>query len=151
MPSFLGQRASTWKFPAGFMAVSSGPTTLPGRWPIGTSMSWTCPITEQYGLFLRDAFNHHGVSVDRVALGMHGRISTASTPIGVSRVETASRRRSWRTAQYQAVDVRYFYSTMYRDEWRAINPVPATVLDPLWFFDVPRLGSLIRITTGCQT
>jgi glycosyltransferase involved in cell wall biosynthesis len=28
---------------------------------------------------------------------------------------------------------------MYRDEWRAVDPVHAPVLDPLWFFDVPPL------------
>jgi glycosyltransferase involved in cell wall biosynthesis len=97
------------------------------------------PDYEQFGLFLRDAFDHYHVSVDRVMLGMHGRLSTSFSLnwsdderecIDLAQVEKM---------QYQTVDARYFISAKYRDEWLAIDPVPAHLLDPLWFFDVPRL------------
>ena len=97
------------------------------------------PDYEHFGLFLRDAFEHHGVSVDRIVLGMHGRISTSFELNWSTEARDCLEVAELENMQYQAVDIRYFYSTMYRNEWRAIDPVPAMVLDPLWFFDVPRL------------
>jgi glycosyltransferase involved in cell wall biosynthesis len=97
------------------------------------------PDYEQFGLFLRDAFDHHHVSVDRIALGMHGRVSTSFALnwsvedrhcIDLVHVENL---------QYQTVDARYFISASYQEEWRAIDPVPTHLLDPLWFFQVPGL------------
>jgi hypothetical protein len=99
------------------------------------------PDYEQFGLFLRDAFDHRGVSVDRVVLGMHGRISTSFELNWCPQNRDCSELTQLENMQYQAVDVRYFYSAMYQEEWRAVDPVPTTVLDPLWFFDVPRLQS----------
>src|SRR5262249_50880080 len=95
------------------------------------------PDYEQFGLFLRDAFEHHRVSVDRVVLGMHGRISTSLLLNWCNPSRDCSELIKLENMQYQAVDVRYFYSAMYRDEWRAVDPVPAPLVDPLWFFDVP--------------
>jgi hypothetical protein len=97
------------------------------------------PDYEQYGLFLRDALDHHGVSVDRVVLGMHGRISTSKELNWCQQSRNCIEWTHLENMQYQVVDNRYFYSAMYRDEWRAIDPVAAPVLDPLWFFEVPRL------------
>ncbi len=97
------------------------------------------PDYEQFGLFLRDAFDHHRVTVDRVVLGMHGRISTSMELNWCEQSRDCSDLVRLEDMQYKAVDVRYFYSDMYRDEWRSVDPVHAPVLDPLWFFDVPRL------------
>jgi hypothetical protein len=97
------------------------------------------PDYEQFGLFLRDALAYHDVSVDRIALGMHGRISTSLELNWCALSRDCSDVIRLENMQYKTVDVRYFYSEMYRNEWRAVDPVPAPVLDPLWFFDVPRL------------
>ena len=73
-------------------------------------------------------------------MGMHGRISTTL------QLNWCSKNRDWdelvqfENMQYRAADARYFYSDAYREEWRAVDPVPAPVLDPLWFFDVPQLA-----------
>lgn len=97
------------------------------------------PDYEQYGFFLRDAFNHYGVSVDRVALGMHGRISTSLELNWCVQSRDCIEVTQLENMQYQAVDVRYFISAMYRDEWRDVDPLPSTLLDPLWYLDVPSL------------
>jgi glycosyltransferase involved in cell wall biosynthesis len=97
------------------------------------------PDYEQFGFFLRDAFDHHQVSVDRVVLGMHGRYSTSVSLNWCVEERGCIELAQQETMQYQTVDARYFISAKYRDEWRAIDPVPAHVLDPLWFFEVPRL------------
>ena len=97
------------------------------------------PDFEQFGLFLRDAFEQHRVSVDRIVLGMHGRISTSQELNWFAPARHCSELTLLENMQYQAVDVRYFYSAMYREEWRSVDPVPAPIVDPLWFFDVPRL------------
>jgi glycosyltransferase involved in cell wall biosynthesis len=97
------------------------------------------PDFEQFGIFLRNAFDHHGVSVDRIVLGMHGRISTSQELNWCEESRDCIELAHLENLQYQVVDNRYFYSAMYRDEWRVIDPVPAPVLDPLWFFDVPQL------------
>jgi glycosyltransferase involved in cell wall biosynthesis len=96
------------------------------------------PDFEQFGLFLRNAFEHHHVSLGRIVLGMHGRISTSLELNWCVQSRDCIELTQLENMQYQAVDIRYFYSEMYRDEWRAIDPVPAPVVDPLWFFDVPR-------------
>ena len=97
------------------------------------------PDFEQFGIFLRDAFDRHNVSADRIVLGMHGRISTSQELNWCANARDSGELTQLENLQYKAVDVRYFYSEMYRDEWRAVDPVPAPVLDPLWFFDVPQL------------
>ena len=96
------------------------------------------PDYDQLGLFLRDAFRHHDVSLGRIVLGMHGRVSTSLELNWCAQGRGCIERKELENMQYQAVDIRYFYSEMYRDEWRAIDPVAAPVVDPLWFFDVPR-------------
>jgi glycosyltransferase involved in cell wall biosynthesis len=99
------------------------------------------PDYEQYGLFLRDAFDRHAVSADRVVLGMHGRISTSMELNWCVETRECLDLRRLEDMQYRAVDVRYFYSEMYRDEWKSVDPVPAPIVDPLWFFDVPTVRS----------
>lgn len=97
------------------------------------------PDYEQFGLFLRDAFEHHGVSVDRIALGMHGRISTSLELNWCATTRECASLKHLEDLQYRAVDIRYFYSEMYRDEWKAVDPVATPIVDPLWFFDVPEV------------
>jgi hypothetical protein len=97
------------------------------------------PDYEQFGLFLRDAFDHHRVPVDRVVLGMHGRVSTSFSLNWSIDDRDCMNLAQLENMQYQTVDARYFISAMYRDEWLAIDQVPAHLLDPLWFFEVPRL------------
>jgi glycosyltransferase involved in cell wall biosynthesis len=97
------------------------------------------PDYEQFGLFLRDAFDHHRVPVDRIVLGMHGRISTSLALNWSVEERDCIDLVQAENLQYQTVDARYFISASYREEWLDIDPVPAHVLDPLWFFDIPRL------------
>ena len=95
------------------------------------------PDYEQFGAFIRPALRRHGVRADRVALSMHGVISTTlSLNWWADGSEYLSLRRL-EHLQYAAADVRYFISEMYRDEWRALCPLPSHYLDPMWFFAPP--------------
>lgn len=92
------------------------------------------------GAFLPAALRRHGVSYDRLALSMHGAISTTNALNWGADGTVPRALADLERVQYAAADVRYFISPAYRDEWRAASDRPAHLLDPMWAFSPgPRL------------
>ncbi len=95
------------------------------------------PDYELFGAFLRPALSYHGVHCDRIAISLHGRISTSISlnwgsvgeiPRGIEAIENL---------QYQAADLRYGLSHSYLDEWRAKYDLPSHYLCPWRFMRAP--------------
>lgn len=96
------------------------------------------PDYYQFGFFLRAAFRHFDVEVDRIALSMHGTISTSLELNWWSDGSPMPWLRHIERMQFEAVDLRYFISEFYRDEWSGYSGKPSYFLDPLYFFDLPK-------------
>lgn len=96
------------------------------------------PDYEPFGYFLPAALAHHGVGAERVALSMHGVISTTIglnwSSVGEQRIALELQEES----QYRCVDIRYGLSLSYLDEWRCRSPLPSLYLSPLRFLKPPR-------------
>lgn len=96
------------------------------------------PDYDSYGMFLRPALNYHRVEFDKIALSMHGKISTTLKlnwfNLGESNIplELAEK------MQYQTVDLRYGISKSYLEEWRSLVDLDAYYYHPLHFLDLPK-------------
>lgn len=95
------------------------------------------PDYEQFGIFMAPALAHHRVGCGRVALSMHGRISTTISMNWLSEGSVDLSLNELEEMQYAAVDTRYFISPMYRDEWQALCQLDSYCIDPMWFFPLP--------------
>ncbi len=95
------------------------------------------PDYEQWGIFLHSALTHHQVEFGKIALSLHGKISTTlkldwfnqgkkNIPLDLEEFK-----------QYATVDLRYGISKSYLDEWQKISVFPAHYYHPLHFFDLP--------------
>jgi glycosyltransferase involved in cell wall biosynthesis len=96
------------------------------------------PDYRQFGYFLPAALAHQQVDVKRLALSMHGVISTT---ISLNWAGNGILPRAVvfeEELQYQAVDVRYGLSNTYLDEWRSRFALPSHYLHPLLFLELPR-------------
>ena len=95
------------------------------------------PDYEQFGAYLRPALTHHGVRTGRIALSLHGRISTTI----FLNWGTEGRRHydieAMEDLQFQAVDLRYGLSRVYLDEWRAKFALESHYLSPWRFLAAP--------------
>jgi glycosyltransferase involved in cell wall biosynthesis len=96
------------------------------------------PDYYNFGLFLRPALRHHDVKAGRIAMSMHGAISTSLSLNWGSDGSIDLPIRQIELMQYSAADLRYFISAYYRDEWQGYSPLETHLLDPMWFFDVPK-------------
>lgn len=95
------------------------------------------PDYEQLGYSLRPALELHGVKVGKLALSMHGTISTS---VGLNWGSDGTRNPALvlqEEMQYRAVDIRYGLSESYLDEWRARFDLKSHCLSPLRFLDLP--------------
>lgn len=95
------------------------------------------PDYEQFGLFLHPAFARHQVEVGRVALSMHGRISTSIELNWSTEGERNQELMSQEDMQFQTVDLRYGLSLAYLGEWRETSDLTSHYLSPLRFIDRP--------------
>jgi glycosyltransferase involved in cell wall biosynthesis len=95
------------------------------------------PDYEQLGYCLRPALEYHGVTAGKIALSMHGTIST-SVSLNWLGDGTLNRALALQEdMQYQAVDLRYGLSAAYLDEWRERFDLESHYLSPLRFLDFP--------------
>lgn len=95
------------------------------------------PDYEHFGIFLRPALAHHGVDCRKVALSLHGRLSST---INLNWGTEGRLNRSivaLENAQFRTVDLRYGLSRSYLDEWRSKIDVESHYLNPLQFFRFP--------------
>jgi len=95
------------------------------------------PDFELFGIFLRQALEHHGVRFRRILLSMHGVISKTIALNWMSDGNIDLSFRRMEELQYATVDSRYFISEMYKDEWHKICGLPSYYLDPMSFFQTP--------------
>jgi len=89
-----------------------------------------------FGAFLRDAFAHHRVHVDRVVLAMHGNISESMEMQWGSPGEDALEQRALEQEQFAAVDAAYALSPRYQRQWQAKVDRPVHSVDPIHFVDI---------------
>ncbi|OGR88548.1 MAG: hypothetical protein A3J74_11670 [Elusimicrobia bacterium RIFCSPHIGHO2_02_FULL_57_9] len=89
------------------------------------------PDYEQFGLLLRPALRRHGVHFDRLALSLHGNISTSfRLDWGGEKIDFPGL--EWREkVQYQAADVRYGIGQSYLEAWEKKGGRKAYCLSPL--------------------
>lgn len=96
------------------------------------------PDYEQWAIFLRPALKHHGVHFEKIALSLHGKISTTlkldwfvggkeNRPLELEEFK-----------QYATVDLRYGISKSYLEEWQTLSPLSAHYYHPLHFFELPK-------------
>ncbi len=96
------------------------------------------PDYNPIGLFLRSALQSHGVNVGRIAISMHGLISTTNAlnwegtgvPCRVTRLTEE--------LQFATADLRYFISERYQSECYALSRLPSHYVDPLHLFSPSR-------------
>ncbi|HVX12687.1 MAG TPA: glycosyltransferase [Pirellulales bacterium] len=123
---------------------------LPPRWCLpaflmASNVAWSVrgrefdvvdlPDYLQCGYFLPAALEHHQARVGRLALSMHGVISTTVSLNWDGRGLLPRALVLEEEMQYRSVDVRYGLSTTYLDEWRARFDLPSEYLSPLRFID----------------
>lgn len=96
------------------------------------------PDYEPFGYFLPAALAHHGVAVQRVALSMHGVVSTGIGLGWSSGDEEQFALVRQEERHYQCADIRYGLSLSYLDEWRDRFKLPSLYFSPLRFLKPPR-------------
>jgi len=92
------------------------------------------PDWEQYGCFLRFFLNHFNVKFDKIALSMHGNISTSLYTNWDTSQDDYSSLEFLEKAQYLGADIRYAISEFYIEEWERKTNLRADYLHPLTFF-----------------
>jgi glycosyltransferase involved in cell wall biosynthesis len=125
---------------------------LPPRWAQGTMLAASniahsvrgqsfdivdAPDYQRLGYALRPALERHGVTVGKVALSMHGTISTT---ISLNWGGDGKPNRALvleEEMQYQSVDLRYGLSAAYLDEWSERFDLASHYLSPLRFLERP--------------
>ena len=92
------------------------------------------PDWEQYGCFLRFFLNHFNVKFNKIALSMHGNISTSLYTNWDTFQDDYSSLEFLEKAQYLCADIRYAISEFYIEEWERKTNLRADYLHPLTFF-----------------
>lgn len=91
----------------------------------------------QWGLFLPPALCHHQVKYKKLALSMHGVISTTLRlnwfQDNAENLPSIIQEKK----QYEGCDLRYGISRSYLEEWQALSSLPNHYYHPLHFFDLP--------------
>ncbi|QUS62002.1 glycosyltransferase [Synechocystis sp. PCC 7339] len=96
------------------------------------------PDYEQWAIFLRPALDYHRVKFAKIALSLHGKISTTLKLdwFNQGKENIPLELEEWK--QYATVDLRYGISKSYIDEWQSLSPFSAHYYHPLHFFELPQ-------------
>ena len=100
------------------------------------------PDYRQHGLFVRQAFETYGISIGRVALALHGTLSSAfrfGWPWSDDPKRMFAEMRLREHLQFRVVDCRYSISQFYADALRRYAELPINMLDPLAIVREPQL------------
>lgn len=100
------------------------------------------PDYEQYTLFLRPALEYHGVKCDKVALSMHGKISTTLQLDWFGSTEVNIPLDIEEKMQFKTADIRYGISKSYIQEWQNLVNLETHYFNPLHFIDLPQCQPL---------
>ncbi len=95
------------------------------------------PDYEQYGLFLRDAFNYHQVKYQKIILSLHGTVSQSLSYDWVIDNDYINALEFAENLQYQIVDIRYGISKNYLETWQDKYSFSNYYYHPLNFIDLP--------------
>lgn len=91
----------------------------------------------QHGAFLRPAFEQFGVTVGRIALAMHGNVSTSYAFDWGEQQRIDPSTMMLEQWQFQCADIRYGISRSYINEWRTLTGIEAFYLSPLGYLPRP--------------
>lgn len=96
------------------------------------------PDYEQWAIFLRPALDYHRVKFAKIALSLHGKISTTLKLdwFNQGKENIPLELEEWK--QYATVDLRYGISKSYIDEWQSLSRFSAHYYHPLHFFELPQ-------------
>ena len=92
------------------------------------------PDWEQHGCFLRFFLNHFDVKFNKIALSMHGNISTTLYTNWDTSHHDYSSLEFLEKAEYLGADIRYAISEFYIEEWEKRTNLRADYLHPFTFF-----------------
>jgi glycosyltransferase involved in cell wall biosynthesis len=92
------------------------------------------PDWEQHGCFLRFFLNHFNVKFNKIALSMHGNISTTLYTNWDTSHHDYSSLEFLEKAEYLGADIRYAISEFYIEEWEKRSNLRADYLHPFTFF-----------------
>jgi glycosyltransferase involved in cell wall biosynthesis len=93
------------------------------------------PDYSQFGLFLKPAFQAIGLKNTKIAVSMHGSISTTMMMnFGGAKIskEELDEIRFIERLQFESSDIRYGISQYYVSEWLEKTGIKASILDPLY-------------------
>ncbi len=96
------------------------------------------PDYEQYALFLRPALKHHQVSFHKIALSMHGKISTTLRLDWFGTGDINIPLDMEEKMQYKTADIRYGISKTYLEEWQELVDLESHYFNPLHFVNLPK-------------
>ena len=102
------------------------------------------PDWEQYGCFLRFFLNHFNVKFDKIALSMHGNISTSLYTNWDTSQDDYSSLEFLEKTQYLGADIRYAISEFYIEEWERKTDLRADYLHPLTFFKPEKPNTYLK-------
>lgn len=85
------------------------------------------------GAFLRSAFAHHGVSLGRTVLSLHGNISTSIDLNWSSPGNRTFELQQLERLQFDGVDAVYGISKRYISQWQGLIPREVSFVDPAHF------------------
>jgi len=102
------------------------------------------PDWEQHGCFLRFFLNHFNVKFDKIALSMHGNISTVLYANWDTSHHDYSSLEFLEKAQYLGADIRYAISEFYIEKWEKQTSVKADYLHPFTFFKPEKAKPYIK-------
>lgn len=106
------------------------------------------PDYEQYTTFLRPALTHHQVKFQKIALSMHGKISTTLRLDWFGKDELNIPLDMEEKMQYKTADIRYGISKSYLQEWQELVNLESHYFNPLHFIDLPKPISLNSTKTN---
>ena len=92
------------------------------------------PDWEQHGCFLRFFLNHFNVKFKKIALSMHGNISTVLYTNWDTSHHDYSSLEFLEKSQYLGADIRYSISDFYIKKWEEKTNIKADYLHPFTFF-----------------
>lgn len=95
------------------------------------------PDYEQYGLFLRDAFNYHQVKYEKLILSLHGIVSQSLSHDWVIDNDYINALEFAENLQYQIADIRYGISKDYLERWQDKYSLSNYYYHPLNFLELP--------------
>jgi glycosyltransferase involved in cell wall biosynthesis len=102
------------------------------------------PDWEQHGCFLRFFLNHFNVKFNKIALSMHGNVSTSLYANWDTSHHDYTSLEFLEKSQYLIADIRYSISNFYIEKWKKHTDIKADYLHPFTFFKPEKTKPYIK-------